>query len=251
MTSCSLSCSMSTDRSLFLVLLQAQLMSSMPLPPNPVSRPAPVPSSMTSQNRRTAGSDADVQTFVQNYIPLFSAPEVASDHAVPRLLPPDALPQCLSAQHAAASALTGPSRVDEAFAPSVITHTASSTLTSSHAATTFCHGTDYSSLPTPVLPPPPHLQPSVSVPSAAGQQAHSFTVPHPIQPSSKKPSVQRAALSSSVSSPHLILRGLSFLLSRLNQMSKSQFFPDIQILIYIYREVSLSVYFPSAFLWSS
>lgn len=196
-------------------MFQAQLMSSTPLPTNHMSPPAPIPSSMISRNSQTVGSDGDA-AFVQTYLPLFSVPEVATDHAVPRPLSQDPLGQCLSGQEVAASALTDPSRVDEAIVPSVITHTASSTVTPSNVATTFCHGTDYSSLSTPVLPPPPQLQPSGSVPSAAVQQAHSFTVPHPIQPSKKKPSVQRVALSSTVSSPHLILTGLSCLLSRLN-----------------------------------
>lgn len=190
-------------------------MSSMPLPTTHMSPPAPVPSSLTRQNSQKVGSDRDA-AFVQTYIPLFSAPEVAPDHAVPRPLSQDPLAQCLSGQDVAASALTDPARVDEAVAPSVITHTASSTVTASNAATTFCHDADYSALSTPVLPPPPQLQPSVSMPSAAVQQAHSFTVPHPIRPSNKNPSVQRVALSSTVSSPHLILTGLSFRLSTLN-----------------------------------
>lgn len=198
-----------------LILFQALLMSTMPLPTTHVSPPALVPSLMTGQNSRTVGSDRDA-AFVQTYIPLFPAPEVAADHVVPRLLSQDPLAQCLSGQDVAASALTDPSRVDEAIAPSVITHTASSTVTVSNAATTFCHGADYSALSTPVLPPPPQLQPSVSMPSAAVQQAHSFTVPHPIRPSKQNPSVQRVALSSTVSSPHLILTGLSVQVSRLN-----------------------------------
>lgn len=209
--------------SIFVIMFQAQLMSSMPA--NHMSPPAPVPPSMTSRNSPTVGSDGDA-AFVQTYLPLFSAPEVAADHAVPRPLSQDPLVQCLSGQDVAASALTDPSRADEAIAPSVITHTASSTVTPGNAASTFCHGTDYSSLSTPVLPLPPRLQPSGSMPSAAVQQAHSFTVPHPIQPSKKNPSVQRVALSSTVSPPHLILTGLSFLLSRLNEMVLISCFGD-------------------------
>lgn len=186
-------------------------MSSEPLPTNHMSPPASVPSSMTSQNSQTVGSDGDA-AFVQTYIRLFSAPEAATDDAVPRPLSQDPLARCFSGQDVAASALTDPSRADEAMASSVITHTASSTVTPGNAATTFCHGTDYSSLSTPGLPPPPQLQPSVSVPSAAVQQAHSFTVPLPLRPCNKNSSVQRVAVSSTVSSPQLILTGLSFLL---------------------------------------
>lgn len=226
-------------------------MSSMPLPTNHMSPPAPVPSSMTTQNSQTVSSDRDA-AFVQTYIPLFSAPEVATDHAVPRPLSQDPLAQCLSGQDVAASALTDPSRVDEAIAPSVITHTASSTVTPSNAATTFCHSTDYSSLSSPVLPPPPQLQPSGSMPSAAVQQAHSFTVPHPIRPSNKNPSVQRLALSSTVSSPHLILTGLSFLLSRLNEMvfilfSYVHFFNSHKVVLkYSLATLEMKLFYPVA-----
>lgn len=237
-------------------------MSSVPLPTNHMSPPAPVPSPMTSQTSQTVGSDGDAD-FAQTYIPLFSAPEVATDHAVPRPLSQDPLAQCLSGQDVAASALTDPSRADEAIAPSVITHTASTTVTPSNAATTFCHGTDYSSISTPVLPPPPQLQPLVSVPSAAVQQAHSFTVPHPIRPSNKNPSVQRVALSSTVSSPHLILTGLSFLLSRLNEvvlLSYVHFFNSHKVVLKCSLEMKFlypvacschKMYIKDPFLWMS
>lgn len=183
-------------------------MSSMPLPSNHMAAPSPVPPSMTGQTSRTVGSDGNA-AFVQTYIPLFSTPVAATDHTVPQPLPQVPLAQCLSDQDAAASALTDPAQGDEAAAPSVITHTATSTVTPSDAATTFCHGTNYSSLTTPVPPPPSQLQHLVSMPGATVQQAHSFTVPHPIRPSNKNPSVQRIALSSAVASPHLILAGLS------------------------------------------
>eukprot|EP00066_Takifugu_rubripes_P024700 XP_011613966.1 PREDICTED: MLX-interacting protein [Takifugu rubripes] len=183
---------------------QAQLMPPMPLPSNHMSAPSPAPPSMTGQTSRTVGSDGDA-AFVQTYIPLFSAPVAATDHAVPQPLSQVPLAQCLSDQDAAASALTDPSQGGEAAAPSVITHTATSTVTPSDAATTFCHGPNYGSLSTPVPPPPSPLQQLVSMPGATVQQAHSFTVPHPIRPCSKNPSVQRIALSSAVPSPHLIL----------------------------------------------
>lgn len=184
-------------------------MSSMPLPSNQMSAASQVPPSMAGQTSRTVGSDGDVQA----YIPLFSAPVAATDHAVPQPLSQVPLAQCLSEQDAAASVLTDPSQGGEAGAPSVITHTATSTVTPSDAATTFCHGTNYSSLSTPVAPPPSQLQHLVSMPGATVQQAHSFTVPHPIRPSNKNPSVQRIAPSIAVPSPHLILTGLLFTLS--------------------------------------
>lgn len=183
-------------------------MPSMPLPSNHMSAPSPGPPSMTGQTSRTVGRDGDA-AFVQTYVPLFSTPMAAADPTVPPPLPPVPLAQCLSDPDAAASVLTEPSRGGEAAAPSVITHTATSAVTPSDAATTFCHGTNYSSLSTPVPPPPSQLQHLVSMGGATVQQAHSFTVPHPIRPSNKNPPVQRIALSSAVDSPHLILAGLS------------------------------------------
>lgn len=198
------------DCSPFLLLFQAQLMSSMPLPANHMSAPAPIPPSITGQTSRTVGSDGDA-AFVQTYIPLFSAPVAgATDHAVPQPLSQVPLAQCLSDQDAAASALTDPTQGGEAVVPSVITHTATSTVPPSDAAATFCHGSNYSSLSTPVPPPPSQLQHLVSMSGATVQQTHSFTVPHPIRPCNKNPSVQRIALSGAVPSPHLILAGLSF-----------------------------------------
>lgn len=196
-------------------------MSSMPLPSNQMSAPSPVPPSMSRQTSRTVGSDGDA-AFVQTYIPLFSAPVAATDHTVPQPLSQVPLAQCLSDQDAAASALTDPSQGGKAAAPSV-THTATSTVTPSDASTTFSHGTNYSSLSTPVAPPPSQLQHLVSMPGATVQQSHSFTVPHPIRPSNKNPSVQRIAPSIAVPSPHLILAGLSFSLSGLN----SRFFRGV------------------------
>lgn len=156
-----------------------------------MSAPGPAPSSMTTQTSRTVGSDEDA-AFVQNYTPLFSAPVAATDHAG----------QCLSGQDGAAD----PSQESEAVGPSVITHTATSTVT------------NYSSLSTPVPPPPSQLQPFVPTPGATVQQAHSFIAPHPIRPSNNNPSVQTIALSNTVSSPQLILTGLSFFLSSINQI---------------------------------
>lgn len=169
-------------------------MASIPLPTNHMSAPGPATSSMTTQTSRTVGSNEDA-AFVQNYTPLFSAPVAATDHAG----------QCLSGQDGAAPALTDPSQESEAVGPSVITHTATSPVT------------NYSSLSTPVPPPPSQLQPFVPTSGATVQQAHSFIVPHPIRPSNNNPSVQTIALSNTVSSPHLILTGLLFFLSSLNQ----------------------------------
>lgn len=164
-----------------------------------MSAPGPAPSSMTTQTSRTVGTDEDA-AFVQTYIPLFPSPVAATDHVVPQPLSQVPLAQCLSDQDVAASALTDPSQGSEAVGPSVITHTATSTVT------------NYSSLSTPVPPPPSQLQPFVPTPGATVQQTHSFTVPHPIRPSNKNPPVQRIALSNAVPSPHLILTGLSFFL---------------------------------------
>lgn len=196
-------------------------MSSMQLTANHMSPPSPIPSPMTGQTSRTSCSDGDA-AFVQNYISLYPEQVTPSNQGVSGPVSHDPLAQCLSAQDVASptpllpSALDSTSPLGETVAPSVITHTTSSIVTPSDAATTFSHGTDYSSISTQALPPPPQLQPMAALPATSMQQPHSFTMPRPLRPSSanKKQSVHRIALANPIPSSHLILTGLLFLISR-------------------------------------
>lgn len=211
----------------FVIPCQAQLMPSMQLTTNHISPPGPLPmpSPVTNQTSQTGGSDGDA-AYVTNYIPLFPGQVAPSDQAavssVSRPLSHDPLAQCLSGQDVATATPMDPSPLDstsamgETVAPSVITHTASSTVTPSDPATTFSHGTEYSSISTQPTPPPSQLQPLASLPTTSVQQPQTFAMPHPFRPSSanKNRPVQRIALANTLPSSHLILTGLLFLISR-------------------------------------
>lgn len=197
-------------------------MSSMQLTTNHISPPGPlsVSSPMTSETSRTSGADGGNAGYVQNYMTLFPGQVAPSDQAVvssvSQPLSHDPLGQCLPGQEMASaspivpSPLDNNSALDEAVAPSVITHTASSTVTPSDAATTFSHGSEYSSLST--QPPPPQSQLQTMAPSPVTQ---TFALPRPLQSSSaiKNRPVQRIAPATTLPPSHLILTGL-FLISR-------------------------------------
>uniref|UniRef100_A0A8C8M3C6 BHLH domain-containing protein n=1 Tax=Oncorhynchus tshawytscha TaxID=74940 RepID=A0A8C8M3C6_ONCTS len=161
---------------------QGQLLSSMHLSADLPSishdhrlvSPAPLPISSLMANQ-TSGTD-EGSSYVQNYMPLFTAP-----------VPP-------SAKSVAPPPLDDATSLDGSPPPSVITHTASSIVTPSEAATTFSQGSELSSLTRTPPPPPPPSSP---------------WHPHlPIQPScsSKKTChVQRIVPANPIPSSHLIL----------------------------------------------
>ncbi|KAM4616552.1 MLX-interacting protein [Polymixia lowei] len=193
---------------------QAQLISSMHLSADHINPPGPlpIPSPMASQ---TSGAEAGDPAYAQNYLPLFPAQMASSAQAgVPSMsqaLAHGPLPHCLPGQ---GLALDGTSALDGSVAPSVITHTASSTATPSDAATTFSHGSEYSSLSTqapPPPPPPPQLQPLAPSPANPLQHPQTFVLPRPIQPSSanKNRHVQRIVPANTLPSSHLIFTGPS------------------------------------------
>lgn len=194
-------------------------MSSMQLTTNHISPPGPlsISSPMTSDTSRTSGAGGGNAGYVQNYMTLFPGQVAPSDQAVvssvSQQLSHDPLGQCLPGQDMASASPIVPSPLDntsalDETAPSVITHTASSTVTPSDAATTFSHSLEYSSLST--QPPPSQLQPMA--PSPVTQ---TFALPRPLQSSSaiKNRPVQRIAPATTLPPSHLILTGL-FLISR-------------------------------------
>uniref|UniRef100_UPI0037E784A1 MLX-interacting protein isoform X2 n=1 Tax=Semicossyphus pulcher TaxID=241346 RepID=UPI0037E784A1 len=192
---------------------QAQLMSSMQLTTNNISPPGslPIPSPMACQTSRTGGNDA---AYVQTYMPLFPG-QVAPSEAVvsSQSLSHDPMAQCLSDQDLASAAPMVPSPLDnssglsETVVPSVITHTASSTVTPSNAATTFSHGSEYSSISTQAPPPPSQLQPLALLAATPVQQPQTFALPRPFHSSSanKIRPVQRIAPANTLPPSHLIL----------------------------------------------
>uniref|UniRef100_A0A4W6GB49 MLX interacting protein n=1 Tax=Lates calcarifer TaxID=8187 RepID=A0A4W6GB49_LATCA len=201
----------------FVIPCQAQLMSSMHLttnmsPPGPL----PIPSPMDSQTSRTGGGDA---AYVQNYMPLFPGQVAPSDQAVvstvPQPLSHDPLAQCLPGQDMASAAsmvpspLNNTSALDETVPPSVITHTASSTITPSDAATTFSQASEYCSISTQSPPPPSQLQTMTPSPATPVQHHQTFALPRPFQSSSanKNRPVQRIAPANPLPSSQFILTG--------------------------------------------
>ncbi|XP_056233426.1 MLX-interacting protein isoform X3 [Seriola aureovittata] len=197
---------------------QAQLMSAMQLTTNHISPPGPlpIPSPMVSQTSRTGGGGGDAP-YVQNYMTLFPGQVAPSDQAgvssVSQTLSHDPLVPCLPGQDMASAApmvpspLDSTSALDESVAPSVITHTASSTVTASDAATTFSHGSEYGSISTQPPPPPSQLQPMARLPATPVQHPQTFAMPRPFLSSSanKNRPVQRIAPANTLPPSHLIL----------------------------------------------
>uniref|UniRef100_A0A8C7F3Z0 MLX interacting protein n=1 Tax=Oncorhynchus kisutch TaxID=8019 RepID=A0A8C7F3Z0_ONCKI len=178
---------------------QGQLLSSMHLSADLPSishdhrlvSPAPLPISSLMANQ-TSGTD-EGSSYVQNYMPLFTAP-----------VPPSAV----TATSVAPPPLDDATSLDGSPPPSVITHTASSIVTPSEAATTFSQGSELSSLTRTPPPPPPPLQPLAPSPAIPLQHPQTFALPRPIQPScsSKKTChVQRIVPANPIPSSHLIL----------------------------------------------
>ncbi|KAM3610191.1 uncharacterized protein V6R79_000370 [Siganus canaliculatus] len=195
---------------------QTQLMSSMQLTTNHISPPGPlpIPTPMASQTSRTGGSGGDA-AYVQNFMPLFSGQVAPSDQAIVSSVSHDPLAQCLSGQDMASAAapmappapLDSSSALGENVPTSVITHTASCTVTPSNAATTFSHSSDFSTISAQAPPPPPHLHPLASLSATPSQHPQTFALPRPFHSSSanKNRPVQRIAPASTLPSSHLIL----------------------------------------------
>ncbi|XP_029018250.1 MLX-interacting protein isoform X2 [Betta splendens] len=187
---------------------QAQLMPSMQLTTSHISSPGPIPITSPSETSQTGGSSNG--PYVQDYMTLFPGQVERSDQAVAssvsQPLSHDPLGQCLPAQDLAsesplvASALDDSSELDESVVPSVITHTASSTVTPTDAAATFSH----SSISTQPPPPAPQLQPM-----AALTVPQTFALPHSFQSSGaiKNRPVQRIAPANTLPPSHVILTG--------------------------------------------
>uniref|UniRef100_A0A8C9YCS3 MLX interacting protein n=1 Tax=Sander lucioperca TaxID=283035 RepID=A0A8C9YCS3_SANLU len=151
-----------------------------------------------------SGSNA---AYVQNYMPLFPGQVAPSNQAVvssvSQSLSHDPLAQCLPDRDMASAApmvplpLDNTSVLDETAAQSVITHTASSTVTPSDAATTFSHTSEYSSISTQPPASPSQLQPLAPLPATPVQHPQTFALPRPfLSPGSNK--------------KRLILTGLSY-----------------------------------------
>lgn len=176
-----------------------------------IASPAPLTISSLMSNQ-TSGSPS----YVQNYMPLFSGPVPPSAQAGgSSLRQTSALPtvrHTQTCQGAATPTLVAPTTLDDATSldgsppSSVITHTTTSTVLPSDAATTFSHSSDFSSLNREPTPPP--LQPLPPSPAATPQHPQTFALPRPIQPSCSNKKTRRVQrIVPAISSSHLILTG--------------------------------------------
>ncbi|CAB1321880.1 unnamed protein product, partial [Coregonus sp. 'balchen'] len=176
--------------------------------------PLPISSLMANQTSGTGGGSS----YVQNYMPLFTASVPPSGQAGGSSLmqpsAPPTLPHTQPCQGAVTATSVAPPPLDDATSldgsppPSVITHTASSTVTPSEAATTFSQGSELSSLTRAPPPPPPPLQPLAPSPAIPLHHPQTFALPRPIQPScpnKKTCHVQRIVPANPIPSSHLIL----------------------------------------------
>lgn len=195
------------------ILCQVQLLSPMQLTSNHLSPlgPLSIPSNLTSQTSGASDGDA---AYVSNYIPLYPGQVAPNNQAivspVPQPLSPDSLAQCLSGPDVASATTMVPSpAMSDSVSPSVITHTACSTVTASDAATTFSQGTEYGSMS--ALPLPSQLPALASLSAASIQQPQTFAVPRPFRPPSssknKNPPVQRITITNTLPSSHVFLTG--------------------------------------------
>uniref|UniRef100_A0A8C8JM42 BHLH domain-containing protein n=1 Tax=Oncorhynchus tshawytscha TaxID=74940 RepID=A0A8C8JM42_ONCTS len=174
-----------------------------------IASPAPLTISSLMSNQ-TSGSPS----YVQNYMPLFSGPVPPSAQAGgSSLMQTSALPtvrHTQTCQGAATPTLVAPPPLDDATSldgsppSSVITHTTTSTVLPSDAATTFSHSSDFSSLNRE--PPPPPLQPLPPSPATTPQHPQTFALPRPFQPSCSNKKTRRVQrIVPAISSSHLIL----------------------------------------------
>uniref|UniRef100_A0A668AQJ9 MLX interacting protein n=1 Tax=Myripristis murdjan TaxID=586833 RepID=A0A668AQJ9_9TELE len=180
----------------------------------------PLPSS-SSQSQVNAKPKlyAHDSAYVQNYMPLFPGQVASSAQAavssVSQPLGHGPMAHCLPGQGIGTTAemvpspLDNRSALDENGVSSVITYTASSTVTPSDAATTFSHSSEYSSLSTQPAPPltPSQLQPLAPLAASSLQPPQAFALPRPIQSSSAKRTrhMQRIVPANTLPSSHLIL----------------------------------------------
>ncbi|XP_033828925.1 MLX-interacting protein isoform X2 [Periophthalmus magnuspinnatus] len=179
---------------------QAQLLSSMHLPPDHMLPPGPLllPSSMANlpagPSRGSTGTD-----FAPNYMPLFPEQVPSSTQPIssgPPTLTHDPLTQCLPP-----SDLSSPGPPTPSLDRTV--------LGDAHTAPPITHngvpGSDYGTISS--QPAPPQLPALASMPSPP--MAQTFALPQPYQPvgTNKNRLVKRIAPASALPAPHLILTG--------------------------------------------
>ncbi|XP_049326697.1 MLX-interacting protein isoform X5 [Astyanax mexicanus] len=169
---------------------QTSLMSPIHLPPELPSISLPTPSIPNQDNISSVDP-----SYQQNYMPLFTGPLASSAPHSLQCQTVVTLPQPVSSL---------PQSAQSSPSPSVVTHTASSTVTPSAAATS--HRSNFSSLSAvpshPSQPPPgPAPPPCASLPP----QPQNFALPRPIQPSLSSKKTRHVNIAPANSTSQLVL----------------------------------------------
>uniref|UniRef100_A0A671TB75 MLX-interacting protein-like n=1 Tax=Sinocyclocheilus anshuiensis TaxID=1608454 RepID=A0A671TB75_9TELE len=200
---------------------------------------APLPShlSVSSQDNGNAVGPS----YPQTYMPLF--PEQVTP-SVPSLLPPPAPPLPPAPQPlqcgGVSAVTTVPQPIPSIPPPSVITHTAPSTVTPTDAATTFSHRTSFE------LPAAPSPQPAASTSTSLNSQPVNFALPKSILPTVSRKKArhpQRPIVPANpLPSPQLILTGgTNNSLNWPTEQGYHHFYVEISKYLPIYHSVSVFV----------
>ncbi|KAL7839479.1 hypothetical protein SRHO_G00261370 [Serrasalmus rhombeus] len=138
-------------------------------------------------------------SYTQNYIPVFTGHLTNSALSV--------LPSTSTQSSQCQAVATLPQPIPRSPSPSVVTHTAPSSVTSSAAATTTSHKSNFAPSAVPSHPAQPLLWPAPPPGASLPPQPQNFALPRPIQPSGSVKKTRRVPIVPANPSSHLILTG--------------------------------------------
>uniref|UniRef100_A0AAR2IR84 MLX interacting protein n=1 Tax=Pygocentrus nattereri TaxID=42514 RepID=A0AAR2IR84_PYGNA len=137
-------------------------------------------------------------SYTQNYMPVFTG------HLNSAL---SVLPSTSTQSSQCQAVATLPQPIPRSPSPSVVTHTAPSSVTSSAAATTTSHKSNFAPSAVPSHPAQPLLWPAPPPGASLPPQPQNFALPRPIQPSGSVKKTRRVPIVPANPSSHLILTG--------------------------------------------
>ncbi|XP_017571740.1 MLX-interacting protein isoform X2 [Pygocentrus nattereri] len=135
-------------------------------------------------------------SYTQNYMPVFTG------HLNSAL---SVLPSTSTQSSQCQAVATLPQPIPRSPSPSVVTHTAPSSVTSSAAATTTSHKSNFAPSAVPSHPAQPLLWPAPPPGASLPPQPQNFALPRPIQPSGSVKKTRRVPIVPANPSSHLIL----------------------------------------------
>ncbi|XP_036453817.1 MLX-interacting protein isoform X5 [Colossoma macropomum] len=154
-----------------------------------------VPPSVTNQNNISSVEPS----YPQNYMPVFTGHLTNSGLSV--------LPSTSTHSLQCQAVATLPQPIPRSPSPSVVTHTAPSSVTPSTAATTTSHKSNCAPSAVPSHPAQPRLWPAPPPCASLPPQPQNFALPRPIQPSGSVKKTRRRPIVPANPSSHLILTG--------------------------------------------